>query len=97
VAWFLLYFTQHCDHVDVIMASDLIAVVLHLGQSKLEAVVDDGTGMRRRINLSWVNRKSGDLPPESWFDQIEGEVSYQKGNSGDPLARLLGGGGGLLG
>lgn len=74
------------------MASDLIAVVLHLGQSKLEAVVDDGTGMRRRINLSWVNRRAGDLPPENWFDQVEGEVNYQKGNAGDPLAKLLKGG-----
>lgn len=73
------------------MPSDLIAVVLHLGQPKLEAVVDDGTGMRRRINLSWVSRKEGNLPPASWFDQIEGEVSYQRGNSGDPLAKLLGG------
>ena len=78
------------------MASDLIAVVLHLGQSKLEAVVDDGTGMRRRINLSWVSRTEGDLPPESWLDQIEGEVEYQKGQGSDPLAKLLGGGG-LLG
>jgi hypothetical protein len=76
--------------MDVIMESQLIAVVLHLGQSKLEAVVDDDTQTRRRINLTWISRKRGDLPPDDWAAQVEGEVGYQKG-SVDPLRKLVGG------
>jgi len=72
------------------MPSQLIAVVLHLGKSKLEAVVDDGTQVRRRINLSWISRKRGDAPPEDWLSQVEGEVRYQQGNV-DPLKKLMGG------
>lgn len=71
------------------MASQVVAVVLHLGQSKLEAVVDDGTGMRRRVNLTWISRKRGDVPPDDWLAQVEGEVNYQRGNI-DPLKKLLG-------
>lgn len=72
------------------MPSQLIAVVLHLGQSKLEAVVDDGTGTRRRINLEWTSRKDVDNAPESWFTQVEGEVQYQRGQV-SPLRKLMGG------
>ena len=72
------------------MASQLIAVVLHLGRSKLEAVLDDGTGMRRRINLDWLSRARGDMPPKDWLSQCEGEVVYQKGQA-DPLKKLMGG------
>ena len=71
------------------MASQLLAVVLHLGQSKLEAVIDDGTGTRRRVNLSWISRKLGDNPPADWPQQIEGEVEYQRGLT-SPLQKLMG-------
>ena len=72
------------------MSTQLIAVVLHLGASKLEAIVDDGTGMRRRINLEWTSRTDGDNPPETWLESIEGEVDYQRGQV-SPLRRLMGG------
>jgi hypothetical protein len=68
----------------------LMAAVLHLGKSKMEVVLDDDTGTRRRINVHWMRKKGPvDAPPEDWLSSVEGEVKYQQGMSENPLEKLM--------
>jgi hypothetical protein len=56
----------------------LLNVVLYLGQSRLEAAVEDTDGHRRRIDFSWMEKERSDLPPVHWAQAVRGEVEYQQ-------------------
>lgn len=55
----------------------LIFVVLHLGKSFLEVVLQNGAGKRRRIRVQWIGKVQTDVPPANWFETAEGEFEYQ--------------------
>lgn len=75
------------------MSPILRAAVYHEGACRLEAVVDDGAGWRRRIDVSWFAREASPLPPADWFQMVEGEVRYQLGGGDrNPFARMMAGG-----
>ena len=71
------------------MALELLAAVYHIGQSKMEVVVQDESQTRRRINLTWMRKKGKDTPPPEWLSMVEGEVRYQQGMNSNPFASLL--------
>lgn len=53
-------------------------VVLYKGQSRLDAVVEEDTGKRRRVGVSWLRKEKSDLPPADWLDQVLKEIEFQK-------------------
>lgn len=55
----------------------LISTVLHLGQSRMEVIVEDRLGKRRRIAYSWLSKEKTNSPPVFWSDIVEQEVEYQ--------------------
>lgn len=61
----------------------LLFTVLFLGESRLEATVQDSEGHRRRINFNWVEKIQTDLPPVHWAEAVAGEVEYQRGQDND--------------
>ena len=58
-------------------SAKLISAVLYLGQNKLEAVVEDCHGSRRKVNVNWLTKEPTDVPPDHWFEIVLGEVDLQ--------------------
>lgn len=52
-------------------------MVQRLGESRIDVVVDDEEGHRRKIQANWISRDA-DIPPDGWFEAVTGEVSYQR-------------------
>lgn len=57
----------------------LVSAVLYLGKSKLEAVVVDGGGARRRITVSWMTKELTNIPPRDWAKTALFEAELQRG------------------
>lgn len=55
----------------------LINVVKHVGKPKLEAVVENDKGERRKIKCTWLTR-TRTLMPRTWFGTLKGEHEYQE-------------------
>ena len=54
----------------------LLFVVLFEKEQQLEATVEDDTGRRRRVVLSWKAKDAAPVP-SSWFSMIEAEMRLQ--------------------
>lgn len=56
-------------------------VVLHLGQQRLEAVVervdDEGERHRRAVDVVWFTKEPTDVPPTDWRQQVGAELDLQ--------------------
>ena len=61
----------------------LLFTVLFLGESRLEATVQDHEGHRRRINFNWIEKAQSDVPPAHWTEAVAGEVEYQRSQDND--------------
>lgn len=59
------------------MPVKLINTVLYCGQGFLEATVDDVSGHRRRVKVTWATRDKTDIPPKDWLEMVEKEVQFQ--------------------
>lgn len=55
----------------------LVAVVLYENEQRLEAVIEDSDGKRRRIDLVWKSKDPTGIPSH-WWDSIIGEVEFQR-------------------
>lgn len=54
----------------------LLFVVFYEKSQRLEVVVEDSSGRKRRVEIGWLSKES--LPiPASWFESVEGELSLQ--------------------
>jgi len=62
----------------------LAFAVIHLGEQRLEAVVEDDSGRRRRVEVRQMTREPTDVPPDDWYDHVLGELSYQDSVAGLP-------------
>lgn len=56
----------------------LINVVLHLGQCRLDAVIQDEEGRRRKVAFSWLEKSPDGAPPAHWVEAIRGEVEFRR-------------------
>jgi hypothetical protein len=63
----------------------LVNAVIYQGESRLEAVVVDRHGARRKISVSWLEKDQSDTPPFNWLDIVQGEVEYQLSTEGRVL------------
>lgn len=52
-------------------------VVANIRKQVLEAVLTDRTGRARKIVMNWKTREAQPVPPETWREMVEGEVSFQ--------------------
>lgn len=51
-------------------------VLLHLGENRLDAVVTDPGGSRRKIALRWQTRVGTNVPPANWHKQVLAETRW---------------------
>jgi phenylpyruvate tautomerase PptA (4-oxalocrotonate tautomerase family) len=56
----------------------LVSAVLHLGKAKMEVVVQDVDGHRRRIDFQWSAKEVSDVPPDHWLSAVQGEIEFQR-------------------
>lgn len=56
----------------------ILAAVLHLGQARLEAIVLDGGGARRKIEFTWVEKEKTDVVPAHWPSAVRAEAEFQR-------------------
>jgi hypothetical protein len=54
----------------------LLFVVLHEKSQRLEAVVEDASGRKRRVEMGWLSRDMMPVP-STWFETVEGELVLQ--------------------
>lgn len=73
------------------MEPKLIFAVFHLDRPFLETVVEDGD-VQRKIHLEWADHSGPNRVPLNWFEQVCGEVKFQRANKQEsPLAKFLAG------
>lgn len=60
------------------MSTVLHGVVLHLGESRLEAFVVGGDGKKRLIEVRHIAKDPTDVPHPEWFAGVHAEVEEQR-------------------
>lgn len=62
----------------------LINVVLYLKDQRLEAVLEEAPGKRRKVVYTWLSQKISSLPT-SWYEDILAEAADQDSRSRLPF------------
>lgn len=55
----------------------LLCCILHLGKCGMEVIVEDRTGRRRKVNITWLAKIRVDVPPAKWAQQTDAELQFQ--------------------
>lgn len=59
------------------MNAKLVYVVLHLERPRLDVVVTDTEGYRRKVAVRWLAKQPGSTPPADWPQMVDEEVRLQ--------------------
>lgn len=62
----------------------LVFVFMTLGESRLVAGVDDGSGKFRRIEATWLVKENPHIPPPTWADTVRGEAENRRAEEANP-------------
>lgn len=55
---------------------ELLFVVLYEKEQRLEVVVRDATGRRRKVDITWHSKDPTPVPA-GWFSQVQAELQLQ--------------------
>lgn len=60
----------------------LLFVVFHEKEQRIEVAVEDSSGRKRRVEISWLSKDPTSVL-STWFEMVESELSLQDSEAAD--------------